>query len=74
MLQCTVVTMYYGVEEQHASMPSWSKWVVLCFGGWRLLADVLLTSANLCSGISCVCLLMEYQTYCFLKAVKIHAS
>jgi len=47
-----VVTMYYGVAEPRAEMPTWTKWIVLCFGGWRLLADVLLTLADYFSGMS----------------------
>jgi len=42
--------MYFGVEEPHAEMPSWAKWIVLFFGGWRLLADILLTSTDFFSG------------------------
>ena len=64
----TVVTMYLGVEEPRAAMPTWAKWIVLCFGGWRLLADIFQTSANCCSGKSCICLCIEYAGC--LKAAK----
>jgi len=55
---CVVVTMYLGVEEPRAEMPTWAKWTVLSFGAWRLLADMLLTLVNFCSGKSRICLII----------------
>jgi len=58
-----VVTMYFGVEEARAEMPSSAKWIVLCFGGWRLLADIVLTAADFCSGKSCTCQMLALHVH-----------
>jgi len=50
----TVVTMYLGAEEPRAEMPAWAKSIVLAFGGWRLLADIVLTSVDCYKGKSYV--------------------
>ena len=54
-----VVTMYFGVEEPRAAMPPWAKWVVLGFGAWRLLADILLTLVNFFSGSHVICFILR---------------
>lgn len=38
-----VAAMFFGVHE--ARLPSWCKWVVIAFGGWRLLADFIFTTS-----------------------------
>lgn len=37
------VTMFFGVMQNEACMPDWTKWVVVGFACWRLLADAVMT-------------------------------
>lgn len=35
--------MFFGVMQYKAYMPEWTKWVVVGFACWRLLADAVMT-------------------------------